>query len=108
LPVSKASDWYSVGEMLFQALTGRLPFSGNYFEVIMANRAAIHQRHWNWRLRLRRISTTFSSRCCDDFLKTDPAAGKYCAAWLQQGRAGAGFGGQPRGGLGLDAVHWTR
>jgi eukaryotic-like serine/threonine-protein kinase len=35
LPISRSSDWYSVGVILYQSLTARLPFTGKFFEVMM-------------------------------------------------------------------------
>ena len=34
MPISPASDWYAVGAMLFEVLTGRLPFEGNIMVLV--------------------------------------------------------------------------
>ena len=65
-----SSDWYAVGVMLFEALTGRLPFQGNPVRVLREKqqRDAPDPRALNWR------ASAELSELCVGLLRRDPRA----------------------------------
>ncbi len=85
-PPLAASDWYSVGVMLFQALVGRAPFAGSATEILTHKNA---------------VDPPPPSQCvegvpedldalCSALLHRDPEArptGREILRWLEQGRA---------------------
>ena len=68
--VTTASDWYSVGVMLFEALTGRLPFRGPTQQVMLERRSSDAPRP-------RQLAPDVPAdldELCDELLRRNPAA----------------------------------
>ncbi len=68
--VSEATDWYAVGALVYETLTGQPPFSGQFVQVMLEKQ---RQEAKPPRVILPEISDDLDRLCCD-LLRRDPAA----------------------------------
>jgi tetratricopeptide (TPR) repeat protein/predicted Ser/Thr protein kinase len=70
LPPSEASDWYSVGALLFEVLTGAPPFQGTFVQVMLTKQREDAPSPTTLNPHVPEDLATL----CDDLLRRDPAA----------------------------------
>lgn len=68
LPMTEAGDWYSVGVMLYEALTGQVPFSGQWLDILRDKQVSEAPEP---RLLAPDVPTDLNDLCLD-LLKRDP------------------------------------
>ena len=87
-PATEASDCYAIGVMLYEALTGTLPFSGNFYSMLTQKRTTDPRPP----LELVRTIPEDLSSLCVDLLHRDPAhrpSARQLAERMRKERAAA-------------------
>jgi hypothetical protein len=68
--LTEASDWYAVGVMLYEALTGRLPFEGRAYDMLLAKQRLAPRPP----IEVSPAAPPDLSELCDALLRRDPKA----------------------------------
>lgn len=79
-PAAEASDCYAIGVMLYEALTGTLPFSGNFYSMLMQKRTTEPRPPVEL---VRTIPDDLSSLCVE-LLRREPSLRPSAAAIAQR------------------------
>ncbi len=88
MPLTPESDWYSVGAMLYQALTGQLPYEGDPQEVLFRKQLADPAPPTDL---VRGVPKTLSDLCLE-LLSRKPSARPIGARFLERLGAALPFG----------------
>ena len=80
LPANEASDCYAIGVMLYEALTGTLPFSGNFYAMLMQKRTTDPRPP----IEIVHAIPEDLSKLCVDLLRRDPEARPSAQAMVER------------------------
>ena len=102
LHVSPASDWYAVGAMLYEALTGRPPFVGRGLQVLIEKQSTDPLPPHRWMPAVLAAQTRDLQDLAMELLARDPARRPSGRAMLRRLGAGA----SPRGPFASQSTSW--